>query len=236
MDTLSSVTVFVSTLDQWSAVWPGFIHGMREYWPDCSWPVVFSTEEKDTGFGQSLKIGREEQWGARNRRALQQIESPIILFMIDDFWLCDPVDTEKLVDFSDVVRDGSANYIALAYGHKELSDGDFNHDLFYRGVKDYYRLALQASLWNKETLISLLDDDATPWAFEQAGQARSIERGLLCLATKEWRFLKYVERNIPEWEGGIVMRGKWQPDAMKYAQREGLIFDFSINPDGTERQ
>jgi len=234
MDTLTdSVTVYVSTLDQWSVVWPGFIHGFKKYWPDCPWPVVFSTEEKDTGFGTALKVGHEKQWGVRNRKALEQILSPVILFMIDDFWLCDPVKTDKMIDFSNVVRDNFAHYIALTFGHRELSDGDFNHDLFERGKKDYYRLALQASFWNRETLISLLDDDITPWTFEQDGQKRSIEQDLICLATHEWRFLKYVERNIPEWEGGAVIRGKWQPAAVKYAAREGLTFDFSVNPDGS---
>jgi len=232
---MTDVTVFVSTLDQWAAVWPGFIHGMKRYWPDCPWPVAFSTEEADTEFGHSLKVGCEEQWGARNRKALQQISSPVILFMIDDFWLCDPVETDKMVDFSNVVLRNLAHYIALAYGHREMSDGDFyaNCYLFERGKRDYYRLALQASFWDRETLISLLNDDTTPWTFEQAGQKRSIERDLVCLATHEWRFLKYVERNIPEWESGAVIRGKWQPAAIKYAAREGLTFDFSINPDGS---
>jgi len=235
---MDDVTVYVSTLDQWSAVWPGFIHGFKKYWPDCPWPVAFSTEEKDTGFGTALKVGHEEQWGARNRKALEQILSPVILFMIDDFWLCELVETDRMVDFSNVVLDDQAHYIALAYGHRELSDGDFhaNRHLFKRGKKDYYRLALQASFWNRETLISLLDDDITPWTFEQAGQKRSIARNLTCLACKEWRFLKYVERNIPEWEGGVVMRGIWQPDAIKYATREGLTFDFSINPDGSSAE
>lgn len=230
--TSSNVTVYVSTLDQWSAVWPGFCHGLRKYWPDCPWPVAFSTEELNAPCGRSLKVGSEEHWTRRNRKALEKLATPVVLFMIDDFWLCDPVDTETLLSFAEVVEQGQADYIALAYGRREESDGDFDEKLYYRGKDEFYRLALQAALWRREVLIELLTDDImTPWAFEQSGRARS--QDLTCLATKEFRFLKYVERSVPEWIGGAVIRGKWQPSAMKYALREELTFDFSVNPDGS---
>ena len=228
------VTVYVSTLDQWSMVWPGFCHGLHKYWWDCPWPVAFSTETLDAPCSTSLKVGVEEHWARRNRKALEKIDSSVVLFMIEDFWLTEPVDTAVMLEFADLVKRGEADYIVLAYGNQDYNSGIFALDerLFHRSKEDFYRLTLQAAFWRKDVLLDLLGDDiATPWAFEQAGRDRS--QNLVCLATQEYRFLKYVERSIPEFESGAVLRGKWMPSAKLYAEREGLAIDFSVNPNGT---
>ena len=164
-----------------------------------------------------------------------KVETPVVLFMIEDFWLCEPVDTAAMLDFAAVVKRGEADYIALAFGNLEYSDGSFASDdrLFYRSKDEFYRLTLQPTFWRREVLLDLLRDDiVTPWAFEQAGRERS--QYLECLATKKYAFLKYVAHSTPGFDSGIVMRGKWGPSAKVYAEREGLDIDFSINPDGTE--
>ena len=226
------VTVFVSTDDRYNAAWPPLCHSLKKFWSDCPWPIRFVTNHLDPPCGKALKTGSNMDWTLMQRRALEQIQTDIILFLIGDHWLTETVDTKALVDFAEIIACGRADRIMLIAGGRHESKGTFEADprLNVYADKSPYRTALQAGLWRVETFLSLLKEPEDAWDFETRGSLRSQDSQDVFLHVKEHRYMRYVERCLPEYSHSAVRRGEWTESARKYAAIENLQIDFSIHP------
>lgn len=226
--------VFVSSCDKYQATWGPFCHGFKRYWPECPWPVRILTNFRDPPCFRPIKVGFELSWSDAMRKGLERLDSEIVLFLADDYWLVEQVDTESLLQFARIVAQGQADYILLCSGsNTKKCDSPPDPRLFVFADDSKYRTALQASLWRVSTFLELLRDDETPWQFEVAGSRRSEVLVNRFLGIEEHRYIRYTETCLPEYDQGPVVKGKWTPSAQKYAEREGLDIDFSVNPDGT---
>lgn len=233
------VAVLVSSCDKYQACWEPFIHGFRKYWPDCPWPTFFVTNYLDAPFpkyqGTTIKVGKDNGWANTTLKALEQIDSEVVLFMLDDFWLANPTNTKALVDFADILLRGDADYIRLVPTtliEPNVVTGASTLDTRLNVFRDTarYRGSLNPSLWRTEHFRKMLKKDENPWEFEIHGGKRS--RGYRHLLVKEFAYIYYVITTNPlgNWGGQPVKLGKWTPAARQYAQVEGLTIDTSKNP------
>lgn len=175
--------------------------------------------------------GGLSDWTERMRAALGQVETDVILAMLDDQWLIESADARALEDFATIMLNDQADYILLNTGTTR-SKGEFELDsrLFILADNSRYRTVMQASFWRVGIFLDLLQDGETAWQFERGSALRS--RGSdRFLAVKKNACLRYVERNIADYSiGNPVVRGKWTASAKLYAEREGLKLDFSRHP------
>jgi len=224
----AQVTVFVSTHDRYRIAWKPFCHAMQKYWPDCPWPTRFLTNGLESPCGTALKVGEDTNWTEMQRRGLGQIQTDIILFMCEDYWLTETVDTGVLIELADIIVSGEADRILLRRG-SHTSKGTFRPDPRLNIFADYsvYRTALQAGLWRVSTFLSLLEDGESAWDFEIKGSIRSQDIPAIFLNVKGPDYIHIVPPK------GAIKLGKWIEAAKKYVAREGLQIDFSTNPDGT---
>jgi len=233
---MSDVTVIVGTLDLYSVVWQGLCHGLKKYWPDCPWPVVFITNKMDAPCGKAVKVGGDHtRWGQRMKRGLRQIKSPAILWLTSDNWITAPLDTKTLMGFAEHVLSKKADHIRLYPGwDHDTAKGPFRRDprLMIFAKKAPYRCSLKPSLWRRKVLIRLLKDGEQAWDFEREASRRSRELGDRFLAVKNWGYFPMVTRGDPsgDWVKSPVVRGRWTKAAKRYAQLEGLNIDFSKHP------
>lgn len=228
------LTVFVGSCDRYSATWLPFCHGLQKYWPDCPWPLRFLTNYGDPPCGKALKVGEEENWTDATRRGLEQVESGIVLYLMDDYWLTRSPDTKALSEFARILADGAAEYVLLFWNRRQDEERVFAADprLFVVAKSDRYRATLQPTLWRREVFLDLLEDGETPWQFEIRGSVRS-GRYDNFLSVSESIYISYVSIPDPGYSREPVVKGKWTIGAVRYARREGLDVDFSTNPDGT---
>ena len=223
------VSVFISSCDAYQSCWAPFCHGLKKYWPDCPWPIYFVTNFLEPPCGWTLKVGKEQDWTATQRMALRQISSDVILFMLDDFWLTDRVDTKSLVEFADLILEGKADKIHLTNfsdERKTVVPSDIDKRLNGYASNSKYRTALQGGLWRVGVFKSLMRDGESPWEFETKGSARSQKTPYTFLNIKEHLYLRYTTRP------GAVEKGQWTQMAIDYAEREGLEVDFTRRPGG----
>jgi len=221
------VTVFVSSCDSYQAVWVPFCYGLRKYWPDCPWPIRFVTNYLDPPCGSSLKVGKDKDWTTTQRRALEQISTEVILFMLDDFWLIEPVDTKSLIEFAGLIIHKKVDKIHLTnFSDEKKTPSESKIDSRLNGYtrKSRYRTALQASLWRVSTFLNLMRDGEAPWDFETKGSVRSQDAPFVFLNVKEHHYISYIKRP------GACERGEWTEPAKKYAAKEGLQINFSMGP------
>jgi len=178
---MSDVTVVVGTLDLYSMVWPGLCHGLKKYWSDCPWPVVFITNKMDAPYGQTIKVGGDHtDWTGRMRRGLRQIQSPVILWLTSDNWITGCPNTGALAEFANYILSGKSAHIWLYPGQDYdivrkpfVSDGR----LVVVTKKSPCRCSLKPSLWRRKVLLSLLREGEQAWDFERLASKRSRELG-----------------------------------------------------------
>ena len=80
---MTQVAVIINSFDGFSDCWPGLIHGLTKYWPDCPYPIHLVSNFKDCEGGDvsTLKVGDLASWSERLLAALSRVHTPYILFL-----------------------------------------------------------------------------------------------------------------------------------------------------------
>lgn len=96
-------TILVCSCDSYEDCWEPFFELFRKYWPDCPYDIVLNTESKafrmdglDIACHQFYKAGESVPYGERLLRHLEEIDTPTIMIMMDDFFIRRNVSTEKI--------------------------------------------------------------------------------------------------------------------------------------------
>lgn len=225
---MDDVKVLISSCDKYSGVWSPCCHGLKKYWPDRTWPIVFMSNYKEPPCGEPYKVGQDVNWSDNLLLVPESIETSIVLFMTEDIWLTELVDTRKLQEYAEILMHDEAGHIRLFPPKKIYSIGDFGDDLYVFSDEEPYRVSTNAGLWRLDTMRRLLRSGESIWQFERRGSPRSQDEVMMCV--KEFTAFQYVNRSYGGWGHEPVWRGKWTGAARKYAEREGLKIDFSEHP------
>ena len=167
-----NITIVIGGVDKYSQAWKPFAHGFYKYWADCPWEKVFITNCLDAPKGfRNIKVGEDHSWGKSIRKALEQIKTPYILWMMEDYWLTGKVKTQTLIEFYDLMIADNINHIRILPPCTALSDGAvITPDLELKHVypKDKrlwlfkddaeYRASLATGLWKKDLFLSFIED------------------------------------------------------------------------------
>lgn len=240
---MSDIVILVGSLDRYSAAWAPFCHGMRKYWPDCPWSIYFITNELAAPCGKSLKVGGDRDWSTNTRRALECIQAPVILFMLEEYWLYEQPNTGALMEFGDIVVRGEADHVRLvsSWSKKVREKGVYEPDprLCVFADDSVYRATTQAGFWNRDVFLALIEPNETIWDFENKGSIRSQKYGGRFLCVAEHRYIHYVLNTKDStyrspYASSAIRKGKWSGAARKYARDEGLEIDFSREPGDTK--
>lgn len=229
----SSVTILVSTCDRYAGVWPTLCYSFKKYWPDQPWPLRFVTNHLDPPCGEAIKVGRDQGWTHATRQALQAMETPIVHWIHEDYWLFKKVNTAALLEFAQIVLRGDADYIRLTPNIGELRGSSaYEPDPRLHVVPHdaEYRAALQAALWRVTTLLGLLRDGESAWLFETEGSKRARGKNERFLSVKDTSYFPFPRGTDPEWDDEVVRRGVWTGEAARYLKLEGLNIDLGAHP------
>lgn len=169
------------------------------------------------------------------RRGLEQIKSPVILWLTGDNWVTAPPDTNALLDFAGHVRTKKAVHVRLCPGwDHDTADGPFPDDprLMILARKTPYRCSLKPAFYRRSVFLGLLEEGEQPWDYERNAPKRSQGLPDLFLSVAGWGCFQFVTAADPsgEWVKSPLVKGRWTVDAKRYAEREGLRMDFARHP------
>lgn len=201
-DSREVCTLLVSSCDGYSDLWRPYFNLIASYWPDCPFSKALITEALCPPLpGVScLGLGRGRDWSSLLLDALSRIETPYVLFTLEDFFLRSAVDNNRMVRLlQDCLND---NLAMLRLVPRPGPDG-------LVAGKEYgevpagapYRVSTQAAFWKREVLIKLLRAGESAWEFEVNGSARSAG----CPG-----FFAVKKPALTYWHH-VVERGKWFP-------------------------
>ena len=240
----SELSVFVNTSDNYSDCWQPFFKLFKKFWNSCPYPVFLNTEKKDFNYKDlnirctkvSLNLNQKLTWSQCLKKGLSKVTSPYILYLQEDYFLEHPVKEKKIQIFLDKLRKNEAHGIIFSKCDSYQRESD---DLLEIKKEARFRVSLQAGLWKKEVLESLIREHEDAWQFESYGSKRSRKMSLklYCINTVKINSVKKLP--FPYKKTGVVS-GKWVSEIVKpLFKKNNISINYSIrgfyNP-GTRRK
>lgn len=209
-----STYVMVITCDNYSDAWMPFYKLFKKYW-DCPYEVSIVTETKGCEYFHTIK--ETGSWTQRVKKALEQINTDLVIILLDDFFIRKDVD-QKRIDYciqhfdSDIAVFNFETVFGKVY--------DVGLEGFgLRPNREVYMCSCMPSIWNRKILIELLDKEMNPWQWE----VQTID--------SKYRFFINTGDlifDIGDKYCGRIRNGKWvRKDVEEFFKKENISVDFS---------
>lgn len=176
---MSLPRVFVITCNKYLWCMEPFAFLFNKYWgPDQE--VVFGSYKKPTfhlpdnfKFFEINKFEYpQDKWSNGLIRMLERSPDEFIVLMLEDYWLTRTVDVraiEKLHEWmkthTDILRFDLTDDRQFN-GHAKFSGYIGEYDIVQTVHAAEYNMSFQAGIWNTELLLSLLEENKSPWEVE----------------------------------------------------------------------
>ena len=116
--------------------------------------------------------GEDDRWGYTTLQNIKKIDTEYILFIQEDFLLEEMVSTEVIDMVLTALVECGGHCVRLNDSFmKKHSRNPWR--LIENPPGESFRVSLQSSIWKKDTLLSLILENETPWQFEIQGTKRA---------------------------------------------------------------
>lgn len=235
---LPLITILVNTSDSFEDCWPPFFKLFSEYWPNCNYPILLNTEFKEfqypnlnikSAMSNSDSPDTRLTWSSCLINAIHQIQTPIVLYLQEDYYLDAKVNIELIEELAELLEQNEQiKYIGLtdSGNYPPFKPFEKDHRLWEVSKNAKYRISTQAGLWKKDTLISYLKPDENGWMFEIFGSIRAKKRNDLFLTVNRELYNKKENPVFPYILTGII-KGKWHVAIPELFTKHQIQVDFS---------
>lgn len=230
-------SIFVNTCDDYRDCWDPFFQLFEKYWPEPKPRIYLNTERLDYAYrGLDIVATRAARdagclpWGTLLRRGLSDVPDEIILYFHEDYFLCGPVETNIVTEFSRIIR---AQPDITAIRLQELGGAGpwspCEHEMLWEvDRRSPYRISLQAGLWRTARLGALVRAHENPWQFEVWGSRRMRRQRDRILCVNRDMFAPGLRQILPYPASDSLKKGKWNRDVVvDLFRKNGIELDFS---------
>ena len=217
---LPSCAVLVMSCDAYGDLWTPFFNLFWRYWADCPWPVYLGTNQNTFERDQRVTTvkGGHGTWSSQFRSCLEQIDAEFVLLLLDDYFLDRPVlmplICERLASLLSL-KGAMLRLFPLPGPDRKLQS---HSEIGLVHPRAQYRVSLQAAIWNREHLHSLVDESESIWAFEWNGTERS--------RRFENEYYATTEAVVHYWQ--VIERGEWFRGAARHFGKLQIGCDFNV--------
>lgn len=222
MDGRGDLALIIVSCDRYADVWPAFFALFWRFWSDCPYPVYLGTNSlvHEDRRVHTVLTGDDRSWAENTRKLVEQVGSPYLLMMLEDFFLRRPVATEEVERCFHALKKVGGGYLRLKpFPKPDQRVPDFPEiGEIKRGAP--YRSALQAAIWRKDVLLNMLRDGENAWDMELLGSRRSDSLTTAFYST--WQ-------PVLVYEAGVT-KGKWLRWAYRLCKGLNVPVDLSKRP------
>ena len=231
------MSFLMSSCDSYEDLWSPFFQCIEKFWGDIPYQCYLNTEHKTYDGEGGVKVITINQstekkltWSERFRDVLLQIPTEYVLLVLDDFFLCEKVDTsyfERLLDMMDA--DESIPSIQLygtrmeLAGEKQALPGEIcTRNLWPNGWATHF----VPTIWRKDVLLKWLRPWESIWGFEGYGSQRARRKHLTetVKVVSSPAIYKYM------WvrDCSAVVHGKWldEPGVVGFLHDNDIEVDY----------
>ena len=223
------VTLLINSCDAYKDILDPFFELLHRYWKDLPFDIVLTTESLNYK-NKYFKIKNVHpkntkcSWTRRIYEALKEVDTDYVLFMLDDLFIFDTVNTEEILNG---VKELKKNKHIVNFTYWPITEGSISSNIDgYRirklGVK--YKIAAIAALWTKKQFKKYVKDiDEDIWEFEVNGTIRSNT------IYKDDIFYTTEQDNVPipyDFTKLGLISGKWFKNNIPLFKKEKIKMDF----------
>ena len=219
-DKMKNLAIVIFSCDKNEEQWSPFMRLLNKYW--LKHPKVYLlTETIKCPFIETINYNYDlNHWTNRIRSSLNDIKEEYIIFISDDCFINNNVNTNKLNKCFDILKDNVASI------NFELSFDEHDIDSNYPGFKfktkeSSFRVSLLCGIWQKEKLIKVLEKDANPWEIE----IEQNDYGFDYYQVTDEKIISWYH-DEPYCNAGI-REGKWQHGIEDFFKSENIEVDYT---------
>ena len=237
---MKSYSIIINTCDKFEDCWDPFFQLWSTYWKDCQGKIYLNTEYKDYYYRgldivttqvckkNNVQHDKRATWSQCLKWALEQIDTDIVLYLQEDYFLKDNVKNEIVEKYVQLMTDNENIKCIHLTDQAVFASGKskFTH-LSNVEYKQRYRVSCQAALWRKEELLILIRESEDAWQFEEFGSMRSsIMKHDYYVVDSNYVKLNQFEI-IPYVFTGII-QGRWYEETIPLFEKHNILIDFGI--------
>lgn len=211
--------ILVLSCDKNEDTFEAFHHCMEKYWKGHP-EIIYSTESIKNPYYKTISKRYElDKWTIRIRETLREIEDEQILIMIDDLFIRDYVDEERI----EYVKKKLKGNIAMFNFEKSFDKTDEESEI--EGFKKrkhgaLYELSIMCGLWQKDKLIKILEqEDSDPWTVEYKQRTCGFD---YYINSGEY----IINWGYANWQPAGITKGKWNREVVPFFEKEGIKVDY----------
>lgn len=223
-------TILVNSCDKYRDILDTFFELLHRFWPDLPFEIALTTETLNYT-NKYFKIKnihptkKECTWTERITEALNEIQTNYILLMLDDLFLYDYVQTNKVLDNLKALQENK-NIVNFTYW-PILNDTE---ESIYPGFKKRqkgakYKVAAIIGLWNKKQFLKYVEGyKENIWEFEPNATNRS---NTLYLNDEFYISKDFPKQVFPyNFAKYGLFSGKWLKDTKELFKILNIDFNF----------
>ena len=212
----NKLSVLISSCDKFSDLWDENIKAYRKYWKENPCDTYLVTDKASTWNKPGIRLIAAEgqnDFPLRIKYALESITTPYVLVTLDDYFLIEPVENEKISYLLERMEKENIHYLSL-YNRRVTREHQYHplEKLFPIDLQKKYALTLYPAIWDIAFLKSTIQDDLSPWLYEASLIQSAIREGANCQASLAGTF------NILD----VVRKGKVLHKAQRYFKKHGI--------------
>lgn len=236
MKSSAPYTLLVNSSDTFEDCWDPFFTLYRKYWNPKGIPVLLNTEWK-SGYsypGVDIQCTRANagyperrlSWSECLLGALDQVETDLLIYMQEDYFLEAPVLNDLITSLTDYMQlNPGIAYIGLThFGNLPPFMPWKDRDDLVRVGKTHYRISTQAGIWRKSALKSYLRPEENGWMFEVYGTRRAWNRKDVFLTLNREQYHQGHPAILYTHTG--IIKGRWHPGMPSLFAKHGIHMDF----------
>jgi hypothetical protein len=216
-DLADKIAIVVSSCDPFFDAWRPFAQFFQKFWGDCPFPVFLVVNELNprSSWIRPIRVGPDRTWGRKLIKALRQIPRSHIIYFQEDYFLTSPVN-EKLMaeDLAYALENDVDSFSFRARANREPNFEFINERFGVVPVDSDGRTRCQATLWKRESLLSILREEESVWDFEARASGRTSHLRILSYGTREGAPINYTM--------SAIVRGLWMPEALALCDKHGV--------------
>lgn len=223
-------TILVNSCDKYQDILDIFFELLHRFWPDIPFDIALSTEtlEYESAYFKIKNIhprNKDCSWTERIADALKKISSNYILLMLDDMFLYDYVQTEKVLENLAILKE-NPQIVNFTYWPIINNSEECNYPGFKKRKKIAdYKVAAIISLWNKNQFLKYVNGyKENIWEFEPNATKRS--------NTKYKKDEFYISKDFPkkifpyDFSKYGLFSGKWFKSNKELFDQLNIKIDF----------
>lgn len=170
---MSDISVLIIGFDGYKDVWDHDIELMNKYWPDRPKTYLANSELLPEYDGvEIINAGPDSEWSKKVQVALDRINTPYILLLLEDFFITDYVDNGQIQSIVKLIEEEEIKFYQILV---QLVKQTWEKGQSYKGKKHIkiipkdkkYGINLQAAIWEKNFLKETVGTgNYNAWEFE----------------------------------------------------------------------